>query len=345
MRTLKGGLPLAACAWILLAVSPAHADGLSKFNEFVKSKIPPDSLTFKSAKALGDNGFELDDVVFTPPPDATAGSKAEPVKIKSIVVDEADFDQIAKQAPPNFLKMRIQGIDVEQKPAAGIDLNALAGIDKVSADLQLDYRIDPAKKTLTVNRIEIDLNGLARLELSMVLDNITLDDAAQPDKAMNDTTLRTASLVYDDHSLLAKSLPAAAKSASLADAGTMIALGKTFLDALRSGQGEATQNAFDALESYMEDYKSPKGPLRITLSPPDKVTAATITNAKGADDVIKALGVKVDYAGTRKMAAAAPAPSTAGGDKGGVGNAAKGKGATKDEDDDDNSTQDVTKGK
>jgi hypothetical protein len=341
MRTLKG-LPLAACAWILLAVSPAYADGLSKFNDLVKSKMPPDSLTYKSAKALGDNGFELDDVVFTPPPDATAGNKAQPIKIKSIVVDEADFDQIAKQAAPNFIKMRIEGIDVPQKPVDGIDLNALAGIDKTSADFQLDYRIDPDKKTLTVNRIEFDLNGLARLELSMVVDNVTVDDAAQPDKAMNDASLRTASLVYDDRSLLAKSLPAAAKSMSLADPGAMITLAKTFLDAMRSGQGEGTQNAFDALESYMEDYKSPKGPLRITLSPPGKVTAAAITNAKGADDVIKALGVKVDYAGTRKMTAAAPA---AGGDKGGISDAAKdAQGVTRDEDNDD-STKDVTKGK
>ncbi len=153
-------------------------------------------------------------MVVTPPPDATGGAKAEPIKMKSITVDEVDFDSIAKQAPPNFLKMRILGVDVDNKPAAGIDLHALAGIDKVSADFQFDYRIDPAKKTLTVNRIEIDLNGLARLEISMVLDNV---DAAQPDKAMNDTTLRTASIVYDDRSLLAKSLPAAAKSMSMPD--------------------------------------------------------------------------------------------------------------------------------
>jgi hypothetical protein len=323
-------------------VNPAHADGLSKFNELIKAKMPPDALTYKSAKALGDNGFELDDAVFTAPPDATAGSKAEPVKIQSITIDDVDFDQIAKQAPPNFLKMRIQGVDISQNPAAGIDLHALAGIDKVSADLQLDYRIDPAKKTMTVNRIEIDLNGLARLEISAVFDNY---DAAQPDKAMNDTTLRTASLVYDDRSLLAKSLPAAAKSMSLPDPAAMIALGKTFLDALRAGQGDATQSAFDAVESFMEDYKAPKGPLRVTLSPPPNTTAATVTNAKGADDVIKALGLKVDYAGARKMTPAAP-DAAAGGDKGGVDNAAKdaGKGTTKDEDDDD-STKDVTKGK
>ncbi|HEY1798290.1 MAG TPA: hypothetical protein VGG57_19410 [Stellaceae bacterium] len=322
-------------------MAPAHADGLSKFNELIKPKIqPPDSLTYKSAKALGDNGFELDDVVFTPPPDATAGSKAEPIKIKSVVVDEADFDQIAKEAPPNFIKMRVQGIDIAQKPAKGIDLKALAGIDKASADFQLDYRVDPAKKTMTVNRIEFDLNGLARLELTMVLDNITVDMNAPADKAMNDATLRTASLVYDDHSLLAKSLPAAAKSMSMDEPGAMIMLAKTFLDALRAGQGEATQNAFDGLESYMEDYKAPKGPLRVTLSPPGKVTAAVLTNAKGADDVIEALGLKVDYAGTRKMA---PTPAAGGGGAAAKDAAKDAKGATKDEDDD--ATKDVTKGK
>ncbi len=95
----------------------------------------------------------------------------------------------------------------------------------------------------------------------------------------------------------------------------------------------------------MEDYKAPKGPLRLTFSPADKTSVTTITGAKGADDVINALGLKVDYAGTRKMDVAAPAPAAPGGG-GGVGNAANpaDKPATKDEDADD-STKDVTKGK
>jgi hypothetical protein len=339
-RLSRFGLLVAGACLLAVAAGPAHADGLAKFNELVKSKLPPDSLTFKSSKALGDNGFELDDVIVTPPPDATAGNKAEPIKVKSITVDDVDFDSIAKQAPPNFLKLRIMGVNVDNKPAAGIDLHALAGIDKVSADFQFDYRLDPAKKTLTVNRIEIDLNGLARLEVSMVLDNV---DAAQPDKAMDDTTLRTASIVYDDRSLLAKALPAAAKSSMQTDdPAAMIGLAKTFLDAMRTGQSDATQKVFDAIESYAEDYKSPKGPLRLTFSPADKTSVTTITSAKGADDVIKALGLKVDYAGTRKMDVAAPTAA-----RGGVDNAAKstGKPATKDEEDDEDATKDVTKGK
>jgi len=309
---ILGRRGLAAGAWILLvAAGPAYADGLSKFNEQIKAKLPPGALTYKNAKALGDNGFALEDVVVTPPPDTTGGSKAEPIKIHGITVEDFDFDSIAKQAPPNFMRMRIDGVEIAQKPAEGIDLGALAGIDKFTADFQFDYRIDPAKKTLVLSRFEVNLNGLARLELSMTLDNFVIEASGQPDKAMTDTTLRTASLVYDDHTLLAKLMPAGAKMQG-SDPSVLIAMGKGFLDGLRTGQGDATQKVFDAVESYMEDYATPKGTLRLTFNPPGKITAATITGASGADDVIKGLGLTVDYAGTRKQevaaAPAAPAP-------------------------------------
>ncbi len=100
---------------------------------------------------------------------------------------------------------------------------------------------------MTVNRIEIDLNGLARLELSMVLDNITVDMNTPADKAMNDVALRTASLVYDDHSLLAE-IAAGSGEIDVDDrSGRDDHPRQGVLDALRTGQGD-TQNAFDALQ-------------------------------------------------------------------------------------------------
>jgi len=296
---------LAAGALIVLfAAGAAHADGLSKFNELIKAKMPPGALTYKSAKAVGDYGFALEDVVVTPPPDSTGGAKAQPIKIHAVTVENIDFDSIAKKAPPNFVKMRIEGIDVDKNPATGIDLKAFTGIDKATADVDLDYRIDPAKKTMTLNHLTFTLDGLGRLELSMILDGVTVSDVDKPDKAMNDATLRTASLVYDDHSLLGTALPAAAKAGGM-DPAAVITMAKAFLDGLRKGQGEAAGKVFDAIESFLEDYKSPKGPLRLTFNPPPKTSVETITGAKGADEVIKALGLTVNYAGTRKQAAAA----------------------------------------
>ncbi len=68
-RVSVAGLVL---GWLAL---PAAADGLSRFEEAIK-QAPPGSLTYKSAKSLGDSGFVLEDVVLTPPPDKTPGAKA-----------------------------------------------------------------------------------------------------------------------------------------------------------------------------------------------------------------------------------------------------------------------------
>lgn len=285
---------------------PAAADGLSRFNEAMK-QAPAGTLTYKSAKALGDNGFVLDGVVLTPPADKTPGGKAaEPVEIKRISVDDFDFDALDKKQPPQFIKMRVEGIVIAARPADGVDLGELAGVDKITANFQLDYRLDPQKKTLTINHLDLDLNGLARIELSMIFDGVSADAADKPEAAMNDATLRTASFVFDDNSLLAKVMPATAKMTGMEPA-VLLATAKGMLDGLRAGQGAATLAVLDALGSYFDDYKQPKGPLRVTFNPPGKVSVADLAGMTKPDETIAALGLAVSYAGTRPQTPAPPA--------------------------------------
>ena len=52
------------------------------------------------------------------------------------------------------------------------DLRELTGRDAIKADFQLDYRVDPERKTMMLNRLELDLRELARIELSLALDGI-----------------------------------------------------------------------------------------------------------------------------------------------------------------------------
>ena len=273
---------------------PAAADGLSRFEEAIK-QAPAGSFAYKSGKALGDNGFTLEGVMLTPPADATGGAKTEPIAIKRIAVEDFDFASVDKNAPPNFVKMRIEGIAIGPKPADGVDLKEMTGLDKLVADFQLDYRVDAARKTMTLNRLELDLNGLARLELSMVLDGVNPEAV---DTAANDATLRTATLVYEDRSLLGKTLPAAAKMQG-ADADGMVKMAKAGIDGLRAGQGPAALAVLDALASYVEDYKQPKGALKITLTPTAKTSVAALGDFKDPDEAIKALGLVVSYPGTR----------------------------------------------
>jgi hypothetical protein len=286
----------AAAAWFLWAVNPASADGLDRFKKSIESQIPAGTLTYKSSKALGDTGFELDDVVITPPP-SDANKKPDPISVKTVTVERLDFDAIEKQQPPLFAKVKFDGIS-SGAAAGGFDLKQMAGIDHVAADFGVDYNLDTDEKTFTLKRLELNLNGLGKLQTAFVLEGVDADSAAKPDEAMNDASLKTADLTYDDNSLLAKALPIAAAMQGT-DPKAMVAMAITFLDNARAGQSADTQKAIDKLVAFVEDYQKPKGPLKIALNPPDKVTNAELSDAKSADEFVKLLGIEVNYAGTR----------------------------------------------
>src|SRR5260370_26315191 len=166
---------------------PAGADGLSRFEQALK-QAPAGALTYKNAEALGQNGLVIEDGVLTALLDATAGAKAEPVAIKRIAVEDFDFASVDKDLPPNFIKLRAEGIAIGAKPVEGVDLAELVGIDKITLDFQLDYRLDPERKTMTLNRLELDLAGLAHMELSIVLRGVSADQIGHPPTAMKHAT-------------------------------------------------------------------------------------------------------------------------------------------------------------
>ena len=302
----------AAIAWVGFMGGPALADGLSRFEKAIKPQFPPDSVTYKSSKALGDNGFELDDVTVTPPPSGK-DDKPQPVKIKAVTVEALDFDAIDKQQPPLFAKIKFDGVTTGSS-AGGFDLKQMARLDTVAADFGIDYKLDTAKQTFTLKRMELNLNGLGKLETSFVIDGISADATSQPDKALDSASLKTANLIYDDHSLLSIAIPIAA-SMQGSDPKSLMAMAITFLDAARIGQREKTQKAIDSLVAYIEDYQKPKGPLKIALDPPGKVSNADLSNAKSADEMVKLLGIEVSYAGVRSSTPAEAAVGAGSKDK------------------------------
>ena len=309
VRTRMFGLAAASICFGVWTADPAFADGLARFEKSIKPQIPAGELTYKSAKGLGDDGFELQDVVITPPPsDPAKGDKPQPISVKTLTVEHLDFDSIDKQQPPLFAKVKFDGITTGSS-AAGFDLKQMAGIDNVSADFGIDYALDVDKKTFTLKRFELNLNGLGKLETSVVVDGVNADVASKPDEAMNNASLKTANITYDDHSLLAKAIPVAAALQG-SDAKALVAMAIALLDTARVGQGEAAQKAIDTLVAYVEDYQKPKGPLKIALNPPDKVSGTDLGNAKSADEIVKLLGIDVTYAGTRSSTPAEPPAAT-----------------------------------
>jgi len=293
------GVMLVAAFWLALsAVAPARADGLDRFKKVIEPQLPAGSFTYKSAKALGDDGFVLEDAVYTPPPsDADKDAKPEPIAIKTLTVEHFDFDSAEKQQTPLYAKVKFDGVTSAGK-AGGFDLKEMAGIDNIAADFGFDYKLDPDKRTFTLKRLELNLNGLGKLQTSFVIDGVSPDAANKPDDAMKNASLKSAAVTYDDHSLLAKAIPVAAAMQGM-DPKAMIAFAIAFLDGARVDQGKPAQDAIDSLVAFVEDYQKPKGPLKIDLAPPGDVSNADLENAKTADDVVKLLGIQVSYAGTR----------------------------------------------
>jgi hypothetical protein len=294
-------LAVAAAAGLLLAapVLPAAADGLTQFKEALR-QAPDGVLSYESSKPLGDNGFILEGVTVKPPPEATDGVKTEPIHIDRITVEDFDFAAYNRNEAPNFAKLRAEGISIDTKSFDAFDLRELTGRDTVKADFQLDYRVDPEHRTMTLNRLELDLRELARIELLLALEGINPNDRDPAESA----SLRTASIVFEDRTLLGTALPAAARASGI-DPEKVVKLAEEILDSLRPGQGAATIAVLDALAGYVDDYMQPKGPLRITLNPPGNIPLAALAEIKDPEDALKRLGLVVSYAGAR-------APSGAG---------------------------------
>ena len=178
-------------------------------------QAPHGVLSYERGKALGDNGFVLENVTVKPPPEAsermaTEGLKTEPIHIDRIAVEEFDFASYHKNETPNFAKLHAEGIAIDTKSFDAFDLRDLTGLGTILADFRLDYRVDPERRTMILNRLELDLRKLARIELSLVLDGIDPDDR---DAAAASASLRNASLVFEDRSLLGTALPSAAQGA------------------------------------------------------------------------------------------------------------------------------------
>jgi hypothetical protein len=299
MTSARLGLVLVAGFWLAAtAITPARADGLERFKKVIEPQIPTGAFTYKSATALGDAGFVLQDAIFTPPTsDADKGKKPDPINIRTVTVERFDFDSAEKQQLPLYAKVKFDGV-TSGGQAGGFDLKEIAGIDSVSADFGFDYKLDPAKRTFTLKRLELNLNGLGKLETSFIVDGLSPDAAAKPDDAVKTASLKSADIIYNDHSLLAKAVPVAAAMQGM-DPKAMIAFALAFLDGARADQGKAAQQAIDSIVAFVEDYQKPKGPLTVTFNPPGDVSNADLERAKTADDVVKLLGVQVSYAGTR----------------------------------------------
>lgn len=320
------GLLLGACMAAVLAYPTVTraADGLQKFEALlpaIQAELKKDGGTdfsYAHGSAIGDAGFELDDVTINVPADKDKpDSKPSKATIKRVVVDDLDFNRIdaahldKPATGPYFAKLKLEGLVIDggvQDQMKGL------GVPDTSLDFALDYRYDEARKVLELNRLGIELTGLAALNLTMIMDGVPPPGPDSTKQAEDNSTLRTLTLTYRDHSLLKRALPIAATMTGMpVEQGVKML--QDMLAPMLKGQSDASIANADALISYVMDWQAPKGALEIKLTPPADTKFDQLKSIATPDDARKLLGLQITYSGTRAgvaMASATPGPSAGG---------------------------------
>lgn len=298
MRTFWLTLSLAITA-LFFATGAGAQDGLKRFETDIKPNMELKSFTYGSASALGSSGFVLNNVVAVIPGSGATGGKDTTIKIDKVTADELDFDRMKKggnsDEVPRFMKLKLEGINGDDDLFAQV---APFGVPKVSVDFTLDYRLDTATKVLTLSKLELNLRGQARLALALVMDGISDKASDAQGKTKDEGRLRTASLDIDDTGLLAKVLPAAAQmQGSTPEA--LIAMATVPLASFTANQGPPTLKALDAVVSFMQDWKKPNGPIKVSIKPAKSASLNDLDKVMQPNALVDIFGLSVDYAGTR----------------------------------------------
>ena len=296
---------VSALLLIGFASGASAQNGLERFEKEIKPQL--EKLSYASAQPLGASGFILNGVVAVVPASAATGDKESTIRIDRITVEDLDFERLKADTSPDlalrFARLKVEGMTGDDEMYTAL---AAYGVPKVPLDIALDYRVDPAVRVLTLNRLEVTLRGQARLALSMILDGVS--DKTDIDAARDEGRLRSASFTIDDRELLAKLIPAVASEEGLKSEELVT----TALDALagfaRVQTGE-TLKALDAFASFVGDWKAPKGPLVLGLKPTKTAGLEDIDKIMVPDALSTIFGFTATYPGAR--AGAAKAGSTA----------------------------------
>lgn len=293
------GLAAALLISIMLATGARADNGLERFEHEVKPHLGLQKLTYRSGEARGESGFVLHDVVAISPPTAATGNKPGTVTIDKVTVEAIDFTRFAKdngKSMPRFLKLKLEGVTAND---AAAHLLTTYGVPNAPADIALDYRFDAAGRRLIVNKLDVNLHEQGRLTLSLAI--IGFSDW---ESARESARLQSASIRLVDKGLVRSVVEASARNRG-GSPESMVALGLSTIAGLASQQGPEAVRALDALASYIADWKAPKGPLTVTLSP----ARGTGYNDLGAllepDALHNILGLGATYSGTHAGAAKA----------------------------------------
>ncbi|MSP48944.1 MAG: hypothetical protein EXQ95_06415 [Alphaproteobacteria bacterium] len=281
----------------------ALADGLQRFEREVLPKLPPGSIIYDSAASLGVSGFVLNKAVVTDMAQGNRASSPSSIHVDRLTVEQIDFDGLGRGEIPHFAKMRMDGV-VEMGNREFEALRKRYGVRETLGDLRLEYRFDPRAQTLVVTRFEANAPGLSRLSLEVALDNVRSLSVVDQKQWTETVALRSLKLNFEDQSALQLGVRAMGEQFGKTEAA-LVREWQTAIAVMSSGKGAQSSLVADTLVSFLQDYRRPKGVLRITVQPTRPLPLGSLMVSILSVDPALALGLAMTYPGARQGAAAA----------------------------------------
>ena len=278
--------------------SPVAADGLQRFERELLPKIQKGRLTYEKASALGADGFVLERVVVLSEP-AGGRPSAPALRVARLEVEAIDY-QGFQAGEARFAKVTAKGMVLLEAGEYGAEAKR-HGFSGKPTDARLDYRYDAAAQVLTVNHLDVATAGYGKLNLEAVIDKVP---SLRDPRLLNATVaIRSLRLVYEDQSGLRQILHGVGQRNGKSEE----AISREWLTTLgvaSSGKGQRTQPFADALASFLQDYRQPKGPIAVTMRPPQPTSFGTMLGLLFLPDPAQLLGASASYPGPRPSAAA-----------------------------------------
>ncbi len=272
-----------------------NGDALQIFLAMMQG-APPGAFTYKDAKSLGPNAFELTGIVIMPD-----GPGSE-VPIQHLLVENIDLMSLMQGGMPKGVKMKVEGIGLSRN---NMDLDSdvweALGQDEVVANISLDMLSDPTTKAFTLNDLTIDLLGIGQAQLKLDLLGVGPEAMMAPEAAMFSGAVKSASIMLNDQSLVARSLDAAIKESGMTEAELMgqgLQELSNNLAEMGAMPGDRIFQVGAAFGGWLQDARAPKGPITLSVAPAQPVNFQQISQAAGASEAAELLNLQVSYAGS-----------------------------------------------
>lgn len=279
-------LPAAAVAQ---TAAPAAPTTLYEAFQQSLAEAPPGMVEYDSATQLGDEGLELEGLRITTP-------EGDVIEIEHVRIDSLELSSITEDHPPAYMDLTVTGLHLPQSVLEEADLGSL-GLTELTADIRIDWNVDPDTMTLALNEASFELPGLGTLNVDFSFANVAPGAMDQPMMLMA-ASIASAHLSFDDDGLMAALIPAIAAEDQITEEQVLQQFSEqmTQLRAMMGDEaGAPAIQGLDEIEAFVQDYEAPKGPLSISIEPGQPVPLAVFADPNAASASAETLNATITY--------------------------------------------------